>query len=96
MCDVDDKSALKQLLRAILSFVASGSIDPATIAALSRYHKEFYAELLALEHSTDERYVQDISSERPSREAVARELYLRCEPALDHLPEFMSALREKR
>lgn len=96
MCDVDDKSALKQLLRAILSFVASGSIDPAAIAALSRYHKEFYAELLALEHPTDERYVQDISSERPSREAVARELYLRCEPALDHLPEFMGALREKR
>lgn len=94
MCDIDDKSALKPLLRAILLFVNEGAIEPTVLSALAR-HKEFWAELLSESHLTDEAYLRDISSERPSREAVARELYLRCEPALAHLPEFMEALRRK-
>lgn len=93
MLDVDEKSALKPLLRAILTYAAEGDIDPATLAALAR-HREFCEELLLAEHPTDERYVQDISSERPSRQALARELYLRCEPALVHHAELLSVLRE--
>ena len=89
--DLGDKSALRPLLRALHHFVAKGSIDKAEAKELARF-KEFADELKLAEHPTDEAYLKDISSDRPSRAALARELYLRAEPALAIYPDFLPAL----
>lgn len=91
--DLGDKSAFAPLLRALRQFVVGGAIESKTIAELARF-KEFVAELKAADHTPNEEYLRDISSDRPSRAALARELYLRCEPALALYPEFVSALIE--
>ena len=89
--DLGDKSAIAPLLRALRQSVVGGEIESKTIAELARF-KEFVAELKSPTHDTDESYLRDISSERPSRAALARELYLRCEPALALYPDFMPLL----
>ena len=89
--DLGDKSAIAPLLRALRQSVVGGEIESKTIAELARF-KEFVAELKNPTHDTDESYLRDISSERPSRAALARELYLRCEPALALYPDFLPRL----
>ena len=89
--DLGDKSAIAPLLRALRQSVVGGEIESKTIAELARF-KEFVAELKSQTHDTDESYLRDISSERPSRAALARELYLRCEPALALYPDFLPRL----
>ena len=89
--DLGDKSAIAPLLRALRQFVVGGAIESKTVAELARF-KEFVAELKSPTHDTDESYLRDISSERPSRAALARELYLRCEPALALYPDFLPLL----
>ena len=89
--DLGDKTALTPLLRALKQFVTTGKIECATVAGLARY-KEFTAELKLADHPTDDAYLGDISSERPSRAALARELYLRTEKTLNTYPDFLPAL----
>lgn len=90
--DLGDKTALAPLLRALREFVTTGKIEGATMSQLSRF-KEFMTELKRADHPTDDAYLGDISSERPSRAALARELYLRAEPALALYPDFLSELK---
>ena len=90
--DLGDKTALAPLLRALREYVTTGKIESATMSQLARF-KEFVAELKNPTHDTDESYLRDISSERPSRAALARELYLRAEPALALYPDFLSELK---
>lgn len=94
--DLGDKSAIGPLLRSLAGFVKGGKIDSKAVGELARF-KEFVAELKSPTHDTDEAYLRDISSERPSRAALARELFLRCEPALalypDFIPELIKVLR---
>ena len=89
--DLGDKSAIRPLLRALHSFVTEKNIDNKAVAELSRF-KDFVSELRLAEHPTDENYLRDISSDHPSRAAIARELYLRCEPALLLYPDFLPTL----
>ena len=90
--DLGDKTALAPLLRALREYVTTGKIEGATMSQLSRF-KEFMIELKRTDHPTDDAYLGDISSERPSRAALARELYLRAEPALALYPDFLSELK---
>ncbi|MBQ2424539.1 MAG: hypothetical protein II262_07035, partial [Alistipes sp.] len=80
--DLGDKSALAPLLRALQQFVTTGKIESSTVEQLARY-KEFAAELKLTDHPTDEAYTRDINSDRPSRAALAREMYLRTETLLN-------------
>ena len=94
MRDVDDKTPLKPLLQLCYNFATNGKIATEHIASLRR-HKEVADEFRATEHPTDNAYLEDISSERPSRMAVARELYLRCEPAFAKVEGFLKALSQE-
>lgn len=89
--DLGDKSAIRPLVRAVKEFVVSGNIDKATVAELAHF-RDFVSELKLAEHPADDGYLRDISSDRPSRTALARELYLRCEPALSLYPDFLPTL----
>ena len=90
--DLGEKSAFKPLVEALAEYARTGSVSEENKAALRR-HRHLCEELCATEHSTDESYLRDISSERPTQQALAREIYLRCEPLLQKHNGFLSAIR---
>ena len=90
--DLGDKSAFKPLVEALAEFARSGSVSPEKLSALRR-HRHLCDELHAEEHTVDDAYLKDIYSERPSQQALAREIYLRCEPLLLKYEGFVAALK---
>ena len=79
--DLGDKSAFKALIEALAEFAHTGVVSAEKAASLHR-HRHLCEELSRTDHPTDESYLKDISSERPTQQALAREIYLRCEPLL--------------
>lgn len=79
--DLGDKSAFKPLVEALAEYVHTGKVSSERLSALRR-HRHLCEELCATVHTADEAYLRDISSERPTQQALAREIYLRCEPLL--------------
>ena len=79
--DLGEKSAFKPLVEALAEFARTGDISAENLANLRR-HRHLCNELALPDHPADEAYLRDISSERPTQQALAREIYLRCEPLL--------------
>ena len=79
--DLGDKSAFRPLVEALADYARTGDVSSEKLASLRR-HRHLCEELCAVEHAADEKYLKDISSERPTQQALAREIYLRCEPLL--------------
>lgn len=79
--DLGEKSAFKPLVEALAEYARTGSVSEENKAALRR-HRHLCEELSRDDHTADEAYLKDISSERPTQQALAREIYLRCEPLL--------------
>ncbi len=92
--DLDDRTPLKALLRVWRSFDSAGKASDGELAALRR-HQEVCDEFKADSHPTDDAYLCDISSERPSRVALARELWLRCRPAVESSKTELDAYLKK-
>ena len=92
--DLDDRSPIKALANCCRNFALMGKFDEQAVAALRR-HREFAEELASDTHPTDEAYLADIASEKPSRKALARELYLRAEPAIAAHKGLLAALKEQ-
>ncbi len=91
--DISDKQPERVLLMLWAGFRRDGKLP---IGELKRFKERFapyYAEFVADLHPADEAYLQAIESERPTREAEARELWLRTEPLWQQFPEFIEALR---
>ena len=89
--DLGDKSAFKPLVEALAEYAREGAISEESLSALRR-HRHLCEELKAAEHLADEAYLKDISSERPTQQALAREIYLRCEPLFLKYEGFLKAL----
>ena len=89
--DLGDKSAFKPLVEALAEYACDGEISAETLSALRR-HRHLCEELKATEHPADEAYLKDISSERPTQQALAREIYLRCEPLFMKYKGFLNTL----
>ena len=90
--DLGDKSAFKPLVEALAEFIRTGGVSAEKKAALRR-HRHLCEELQAAEHPADESYLKDISSERPTQQALAREIYLRCEPLFLKFEGFLTAIK---
>ena len=90
--DLGDKSAFKPLVEALAEHIATGKVSAENVAALRR-HRHLCEELALEEHPADEAYLKDISSERPTQQALAREIYLRCEPLLLKHKGFTAAIK---
>ena len=90
--DLGDKSAFKPLVEALAEYAREGEVSSETLAALRR-HRHLCEELQASEHSADEAYLKDISSERPTQQALAREIYLRCEPLILKYEGFINQIK---
>lgn len=93
LIDLTDKSAEAVVARAWASFVRNGRVDESLVKLLSSRHKSYYDELRLEEHPDDETFRRDISSERPTPRAEAREWWLLTEPLWREFPEFVEALR---
>ena len=89
--DLGDKSAFKPLVEALAEYACDGEISAETLSALRR-HRHLCEELKAAEHPANESYLKDISSERPTQQALAREIYLRCEPLFLKYEGFLKVL----
>ena len=89
--DLGEKSAFKPLVEALAEYARTGSVSEEIKAALRR-HRHLCEELSRDDHPADEAYLKDISSERPTQQALAREIYLRCEPLLLKYEDFTAKL----
>jgi tetratricopeptide (TPR) repeat protein len=90
--DLTEKSAEAVVARLWASFQRDGTLDKSLLSLLKSRFKAFYAELTAAEHPDDEAFRRDISSERPSQAAEAREWWLLTEPLWSEFPKFIKAL----
>ena len=90
--DLGDKSAFKPLVEALAEFIRTGAISAEILGALQR-HRHLCEELTRADHPADEAYLKDISSERPTQQALAREIYLRCEPLFTTHKGFLTAIK---
>ena len=91
--DLTDKSAEAVVARLWASFERDGKLDKELLKLLRSRYKHFYDELTAEEHPDDEKFRRDISSERPSQSAEAREWWLLTEPLWSEFPEFVEELK---
>ena len=91
--DLTDKSAEAVVARLWAAFVREGELDSSLLKLLSSRHKSYYEELLLDEHPDNETFRREISSERPTPRAEAREWWLLTEPLWSEFPEFIEALR---
>lgn len=90
--DLGDKSAFRPLIESLAEYARTGKVSDEKLTALRR-HRHLCEELRASEHTADEAYLKDISSERPTQQALAREIYLRCEPLFAQYEGFIQALQ---
>lgn len=90
--DLGDKSAFRPLIESLAEYARTGKVSDERLTALRR-HRHLCEELRASEHTADEAYLKDISSERPTQQALAREIYLRCEPLFAQYEGFIQALQ---
>lgn len=89
--DLGDKSAFKPMVEALAEYAREGIISDEVLSALRR-HRHLCDELRQTEHPADEAYLKDISSERPTQQALAREIYLRCEPLILKYEGFLAKI----
>ena len=94
--DLTDKSAEAVVARLWASFERDGALDKDLLKLLRSRYKHFYEELTAEEHPDDEAFRRDITSERPSQSAEAREWWLLTEPLWSEFPEFICELKDER
>lgn len=92
--DVNDKFADKVILTLWSGFRQNGRIEPGEFTRLRTRFAPYYAEFMATEHPVSDGYVADISSDHPSREALARETWLQTEHLWTLFPDFIEALRK--
>lgn len=93
--DLSEKSAEAVVARLWAAFRRSGRVDEALLSLLKSRHRSYYEELYLDEHPDDDRFRRDISSERPSRQAEAREWWLMTEPLWAEYPEFIRSLKQR-
>ncbi|MDR0907368.1 MAG: tetratricopeptide repeat protein [Rikenellaceae bacterium] len=92
--DVSDKYADKQILLLWSEWRRVGRLPEGNLHRFKTRFTPYYQEFIAAEHPVSEQYLADIDSERPSAEALARELWLQTEHLWLLFPDFIEALRK--
>lgn len=91
--DVNDKHIDKVILTLWSEYRRTGSLPRGEMVRLRGRFAPYYAEFVGDSHPADEKYLRDIRSEKPSHEALARELWLQTEHLWAAFPGFVEALR---
>lgn len=92
--DISDKYPEKEILKMWSEFRQKNEIPAGELIHFKRNFPVFYAEFKATEHPVSAAYLADIDSEHPSREALARELWLQTEHLWNQFPGFIEALQK--
>ena len=92
--DVSDKYADKQVLLLWSEQRRSGRFPEGTLRRFKSHFAPYYREFTADEHPVTPEYLVDIDSERPSPDALARELWLQTEHLWMLFPDFIAELRK--
>lgn len=93
--DLSDKSGEAVVARLWAAFRRSGSVEEPLLGLLRSRHRAYYDELRAEEHPDDSAFRRDISSDRPSPRAEAREWWLMTEPLWAEFADFIEAMRSR-
>ncbi len=91
--DISDKYASRALLILWSSQLRDGEIPSGELYAFKSRFAAHYDEFTRDSHPTDESYIADIESEKPSQRAQARELWLQTENLWSLHPQFIEALK---
>jgi hypothetical protein len=92
--DISDKYADKQILHLWSEWRRDGRLPEGNLHRFKTRFTPYYKEFVSAEHPVSESYLADIDSERPSAEALARELWLQTEHLWLLFPDFIEALRK--
>ncbi|MCD8071792.1 MAG: tetratricopeptide repeat protein [Alistipes sp.] len=91
--DVSDKYADKELLSLWSEFRRTGKMAAGELRHFKKSFATYYDEFTADDHPVDEDYVRDIESDHPSKQTLARELWLQTEHLWKLFPGFIEALK---
>lgn len=94
--DISDKHAEKSLLKLWAGLRREGRLDEGEARHLRTHFPEVYHEFTAADHPADEAYLADIRQPRPSKTALARELWLQTEHLWAQFPDFIVALSGRK
>ncbi len=92
--DISDKYPEKEILKMWSEFRKNGEIPAGELIHFKRNYPLYYSEFTADEHPVSEAYLADIDGDHPSREALARELWLQTEHLWNQFPGFIEALKK--
>ncbi len=92
--DVSDKYADKQILNLWSEFRRNGHFREGDLVRFRKRFAVFYDEFTSDDHPVSSEYLEDIERERPSDEALARELWLQTEHLWQLFPGFIETLRK--
>ncbi len=92
--DISDKYASRTLLLLWSSHLRGGSLPTGEMHSFKSRFAPYYREFTLDEHPTDETYLTDIESARPTAAAQARELWLQTETLWKLYPDFIKAIKE--
>jgi hypothetical protein len=93
--DISDKQPEKHLLTLWAEFRSTGVISDGEFRVLSSKHKHLLEEFCAELHPADEEYLRGLEADTPSRQVLARQLWLQTENLWTLHPDFIDALRKK-
>ena len=91
--DISDKYADKEVLKLWSEFRRNGHLPEGELFHFRHNFAVYYKEFISDAHPVSEEYLQDVESLRPSREALARELWLKTEHLWTLFPGFIEALK---
>lgn len=92
--DISDKSPDRAILLLWSEFRRSGCLPEGELMRMRRNFGPYLKEFTAESHNVNEWYLGQIGSERPSKEALARELWLQTEHLWAQNEDFIEALRK--
>ncbi len=91
--DVNDKHIDKAILSLWNGFLRNGRLAEGELIHLKTRFTPYYNEFIADTHPVSDQYLADIKSDNPSKEALARELWLQTEHLWTLFPQFIETLR---
>ena len=91
--DISDKYADKEVLKLWSEFRRNGHLPEGELFHFRHNFAVYYQEFISDTHPVSEEYLKDVESSRPSREALARELWLKTEHLWTLFPGFIEALK---
>lgn len=93
--DISDKYPEKEILKLWSEFRQTKTLPQGELIHFKKNFPFFYAEFINESHEITPEYLVDIDSEKPSRQTLARELWLQTEHLWFQFPGFIEALKTK-